>query len=472
MASAASEVGDAMQLTSFNGLSTVGGVQLLLSSGGGSLLFDLGVVRNPGIAPAKVLFNDFVQPRPSDPLRDLLRAGMAPPVAGLYRTRDDGDPAWLFRARHGVREVSTPGEDGTLAVFFSHVHDDHMGLLPFVAPDVGIHVSAETGAFHDALVAAGEVPAAGAPLRPVADGDTFSVGDLVVEPVPIDHDIPGCAGLIARDGDVTLAYTGDWRGHGSHPKLVEAFIERCRAAGVDILVTEASTVTGGAPRPSISEHELRERFDRQVATAEGLVTLGFAPRNVERVAALAEISARHDRQLVVRPATARILQEVGWGSEYLVPDGLLADSQVLVLASPEDGAEQAVDQDWTMVDVATVAAHREAFVCEIRADERYLWLDLDAGAGDVHVHANGEPFGTTDPVWPTLETWTHQLGMELVVVDSHGHALPEDLRAMVREIAPDVVIPVHTNAPTSFPSGAYEVLLPTAGETIELPTGT
>ncbi len=127
-----------MKLTFWNGVDTVGGVQVLASGERGSLIFDLGVVRNPHIAPRRALFNDFVRPRPDSVLADYLRAGMAPRLEGLFDSRyGDGstDPAVLYSALTADLPLVRTASVGRVAVYVSHLHDDHMALLPFVAPE-------------------------------------------------------------------------------------------------------------------------------------------------------------------------------------------------------------------------------------------------------------------------------------------------------------------------------------------------
>jgi ribonuclease J len=451
-----------MRFTFFNGVDTVGGVQVLLSTASGGLQFDLGVVRNPAIAPSRVLFNDFVHPRGTRALRDYLQAGMAPRIRGLYGplAPGGGDPARTYAPIAGDLPLVDP--TGELAVFVSHAHDDHLELLPFVSPTTSVHMASGTAGFHDALVAAGEVDAPGAPIDAVPDGESFVVGDIVCEPLPVDHDIPGCAGFVARTPSGTVAYTGDWRYHGNASKLIDAFVERCRAADIDVLITEGSTLVRDAGRPECSEQELVERFDDELAHRDGLVSVGVAPRNVERISAFAQVAAAHGRRLALRPSTARIL----WESYVRGIDPSARDHDIVVLYD-EDAGDDAVPTAWETLRPSDVAADRRSFVCDIAPEAWYLWLDLGVGHADVHIHANGSPYGYNDPLWRALETWVGQLGIDLVVLDSHGHAFPRDLEWMAREIAPKVVVPVHTNEPSLFPEGAHELVLPGRGETIE-----
>lgn len=313
-----------------------------------------------------------------------------------------------------------------------------------------------------ALGAAGDIAAPGHNVQLTDENGSFQVGDIVVEPVDVDHDIPGCAGFIARTPTGTVAYTGDWRYHGNAPKLIDVFVERCRQADVNVLMTEGSTLITGRARPECSEQEVAERFDALLATATGLVTVTPAGRNVERISAFARAAAAHGRRLALSPATARIL----WESNRLGLETSVDDVGMTALAL--EGELEGLPEAWDLVQTEDVAADRSAFVCEISPERWHLWLDLRAGPGDLHVHSNGSPYGQGDPLWQVLETWVGQLGFGLEVLDSHGHAFPRDLEWLAREVAPRVVIPVHSNHPSSFPVGNYRLVHPGRGETIAL----
>ena len=95
-------------------------------------------------------------------------------------------------------------------------------------------------------------------------------------------------------------------------------------------------------------------------------------------------------------------------------------------------------------------------------------LDMAAGPGDMYVHINGYPHGPADPGWQVLQTWTEKLGNRFEAISSHGHALPVDLQWLVDAVRPGLVVPVHTNAPDSFPASSAPVRSVRRGEELSL----
>jgi hypothetical protein len=132
------------------------------------------------------------------------------------------------------------------------------------------------------------------------------------------------------------------------------------------------------------------------------------------------------------------------------------------------GDDRPVPPDLPLVAPSDVAADRDAFVAHLPTRLRPLLLDVGAGPDDTFVHLNRHPFGSADPHWQVLVTWTRMLGMRLEVASAHGHALPGELAALVEAVQPRVVVPVHTNAPDRFPPVSVPVRPVTRGETVPL----
>lgn len=450
-----------------SGTTTVGGVQVLVSGGSGRLVFDLGVVGNPAIVRSRALFHSLLPVRDHSALIDYLRAGMAPLIENLY------DEALLGTSVAAVTEHLR--EDGFLlandplitdispsatSVFISHLHEDHMMLLPFVSPRIPVLMSEPGARLHRALVDAKALPPAAASVHGLATGSTRQVGDLTVEVIAVDHDVPGSAGILISTPDGSIAYTGDWRLHGRHPEFMTAFAERC--GGVDVLLTEASTaVPSGTPStalPNIPEREVVEALDKLLSTSERGVYCSFHERNLERQQEIRDVAATHGRVLVLSARTYEIWRSAAtFGFDSLDPSKGGVEVWADDLGASTGG-----------VTAAEVAADRSAFICEMRRWDRPRMLDVGAGPGDKYVYLNGYPHGPADPGWQVLETWVQALGVQFHAFSSHGHAMPADLQWLVEAIHPGVVVPVHTNAPDCFPATSVPVRAVRRGDEMSL----
>ncbi len=74
-------------------------------------------------------------------------------------------------------------------------------------------------------------------------------------------------------------------------------------------------------------------------------------------------------------------------------------------------------------------------------------LDLPVGPACVFVHANGEPFGPYDPDWQVLLDWLRYTDTPFYPIGTSGHASPRAIHRLVGVVRPDIVFPIHSEAP-------------------------
>jgi ribonuclease J len=135
-----------VRLHVFGGWEEIGGNQILLEDREGALLLDFG---RP-FGRWGTYFTEFLSPRSTLGLRDLLYLGLLPPVPGLYR--DDGEdtlfPSDLERDLLGDH---LPSGEEALALLLSHAHLDHTGAVAYLRRDLPIVATAATAAIAKAM---------------------------------------------------------------------------------------------------------------------------------------------------------------------------------------------------------------------------------------------------------------------------------------------------------------------------------
>ncbi len=364
------------------------GLKFIVEHGGLRAIFDFGREHAPG----RALFSLGLVPRPGRELADELAVGIAPKLSGVY-------DAW----------------DGRTAVFLSHLHLDHSGLVHHLHPDVPLYYPAAMEPLRAAVEGSGYLPWRRPPGTQVADGATVGGGELSVQFLAVDHDLPGASGFLVRTPELALAFTGDHRWHGSHPELTAAFAQAAR--GADVLVQEG--VTLGAPPPGatpLSEHQVWAGFERLLLErTSGLVIVNAYPMNRERVAAFAAACERHGRRFLMEAQAAQI---AGYPGVLTDPGGVAADPAGHCLQLGFGGLPSLID--------------------------------LQPPPGSVYVHSDGAPMGPFDPAWTVMEAWLARFGLEFVGLGSTGHSWPEDIVRMVQAVRPGLVVPVHSRSPEAL----------------------
>ena len=441
---------DATTIEFYGGLGVIGSSKVVIRHGSGAgasrVQLDMGldIPNGEDLMAAPVGLGT----RPGRELADLLRLGAAPRVPGLY------DPRWLPADVSSAELLADA--PGSHALFVSHAHLDHMGLAGFVRPAVPVYATPQTVELLRALAASGEgVLGAEPDWRPIEFGAPVTVGEITVEALPVDHDVPGAAGFLVTTPDGRVAFTGDLRFHGEQPDLSRDFA--AAISGVDVLVTEG-TALSWEPRSdsAATEADVVTRFQATLAEASGLVLIALYPRNVQRARRIAD-AARGAGRIVVWPGrVAALFARLG------LP-GIVTWDASRPQAAGHLEAVAAARADGFPIEPVSLEAVRTApgrFVVMPDPHDLPSLLDLPLHPGDVLLHSNGQPLGDFDTWWRPFTAWLARLGVELRFAGSSGHATADDLHAMVERVAPPVVFPIHSFSPRRLqvPSGTRRVI--------------
>lgn len=404
----------------WGGVGVIGSSKILVEQDGWRVLLDFGLDYTPGAGP----FRAGIRPRTGRELYDRLLTGLAPRIPHVYRS-DLVEGTGL-----------EGGTDGKTALFITHAHLDHMGLIGFVDPVLPMYASPETIRLVQALASAGDRVEGGDPVfRPLAAREPVQVGPLRVTRYDVDHDVAGASGYRVETENGVLAFTGDIRLHGRHPERSLRFAEAVR--GARALVIEGTTLSMGFRNPVRTEQEVDALFEEALAQTPGLVMVSLYPRNVERVEAFSAAAARHGRSLLWPAMQARALS--AWFDKEM-----------------PDWGGPALSED--------IRRHPEQFVVQLAGYDIPWMLDFDPGPGSIYVHANGEPLGAYDPLWDVLQDWLRMRHVPFWSIGTSGHASPDDLNRLVSIVHPEILFPLHSQEPDRLlPPPGVERWLPERG---------
>ncbi len=409
----------------------IGGNLILLLTGNDGLIYDFGV----NFKLRKMFFEyPYVTPRS---LNDLIVTGNVPDLP-------------IYTTSHNV-PVSY--------AFISHAHVDHCGYVPLLNKSIKVYMGYMA---YTIVKSKNEIR-----LRKTFENDFQNVNVEVfhsgreidtslgtIIPVHVDHSIPGSYGFISILGKKTLAYTGDFRLHGTKGYLTKDFIELATREGVTDLIIEA---TNTVLSHITSEKEVMEKLFQVFSESKGLIILDYSESDVDRFKSIYKAAVKAGRKVVLSPRQAYLLymmikqeQEFSW-TKLDLPS--LDDKNIMVYNSGRSRNKalkfllKVLDQDKFVTNVELIK-EPEVYVFSANFYNIEDIKSIDPPPGSVYILSSSEPFDEERELrFEKLINWLDVLGIPMYHIHASGHASPLEIRMVVEEINPEKVYIVHSENP-------------------------
>lgn len=313
------------------------------------------------------------------------------------------------------------------AVLFTHYHGDHTGQMLRIRPDIPLYAgalakdimrlsSAHSWKKDEVLCKLIET------IRTFSAGMPFLIGDIQITPFGIDHSaVDSYLFLIEADGKCIL-YTGDFRLHGVRGKTMDKILDR-RIGKVDAIITEGTTVSRTDGK-TVTEWELQARVRNYLQQYKYVFVL-CATTNLDRIFALARAVPR---------------------GKYCI-----CDDYQKMLVETVSKHWSGISSFYEMPKLLSFKHHPQARFAElgglmfVRANSKFgaIICQYDP-AQSILLYSMWDGYrtkpGSTIPDFLALtDTWE--------TLHTSGHASPEDLHHVIEKADPQLVIPIHTDAP-------------------------
>src|SRR6204780_5433801 len=188
-----------------------------------------------------------------------------------------------------------------VGVVITHAHEDHLGALVELWPDLRAPVYMTR--FAAGLVESrrlGEPGAPEIPLKVVQLGEKVVIGPFVVEFIPVAHSIPESSALAIRTPAGLVVHTADWK---IDPTPIiglptdEARFKALGEEGVLALVCDSTNILREGESPS--ERDVAKTLTGLIAKAKGRVVVTTFASNVGRLRSAAEAGFAAGRQVCI-----------------------------------------------------------------------------------------------------------------------------------------------------------------------------
>jgi len=338
-----------------------------------------------------------------------------------------------------IPDLSFLDDCGTIhGIVLTHGHEDHIGALPYAMArhDVPVYCTAHTQglvrsrfAEHDHL--------GNPPLRLLPDdGQPTTLGPFVIETIPVAHSIPQSKMLVLRTPLGTILHTADFKLDPAPPDGDGTDLDRLERLGKQGVLALFSDSTN-ADRPGVTpgEREVTRALDELIAAAPHRVLVTCFASNVQRIAQLVRLAAKHRRRVALVGTSLRTQIEVAERLGLIhFPPGSRVD------------VEEVMDLPRNRALIVVTGSQGEPMSALSRiAVDKHRHLSLESG--DLVIHSARKIPGNEKSIGRMID---HLLRHDAEVVTASdapvhvsGHPARDELARLLDLIRPKYLVPIH-----------------------------
>jgi len=418
-------------------------------------------------------FDDFMSPRTAAGLRDFIETGLVPDLDRIYRSD--------LMEMMGKRETDTDID----AVLLTHAHADHADYISFLHEDIPVYMGDTCKLILEAIQERGQrnfekeilsfkprtdkkADEIERDIRTFRTGDKFKVGSLEVEPIHVDHSVPGAYGFIIYTSEGPVVYTGDIRSHGVRPDMTEEFVKKATDAKPVALICEGTRITD--PETDESEQKVFDDCNSHVKKNKGLVIADFNFKDMDRLRTFYNIAKENGRKFVVDISNVAYLKHLSQDPQLNVPN--FDDENIAIfkpLKSSWKKSQKELFDEPNIVTAEDVAKKQDKMLCAFSFWNFGSLIDIRPTSGSMYIHSLSEPFddeGKFDT--KRVDTWLDHYDLTRVQSHCSGHSKGQYLLEIVKTIDAKMLYPIHTEHPEAYKAVTKKITLVDEGKKYNL----
>jgi len=328
--------------------------------------------------------------------------------------------------------------DRVRAILITHGHEDHIGALPFVLPQLQVPVYAPRLA-HGLISAKLKERRAtrGSQIEPIDPGVAYQFGkNFTATWFRVCHSIPDAMGIAIETPVGTVIHTGDFKiDHTPVDGRIFDLPALANYGDDGVLLLLSDSTYAEVPGYTPSERVVGEALDRAIGEAEGRVLVATFASLVSRVQQVVDAAHGHGRKVSIvgrsMVDTVAVATELGYLTippEILVPMSVsrkLPPEQVVLMTTGSQGEPTSA-----LVRISN-GEHREVSIVP----------------GDTVVISAtpipGNELAVSHTINNLLRQGANVLYDRIATVHVHGHASQEELKLVLSLVRPRYFVPVH-----------------------------
>ncbi|MDD3548701.1 MAG: MBL fold metallo-hydrolase [Candidatus Paceibacterota bacterium] len=476
-----------MRLTFYGGIKEIGGNKILLEDKKTVILLDFG----KSYKEAGKYFEEFVNPRAVQGLKDYLELGLLPRKEGFYR-----QDLIKISGESGLTLYEKPKID---AVILSHGHLDHAGYISFLNLEIPVFTTKETlavlGAFYisrpknleNEIIEISEREEADFKKRKkkkraiiaAEDQKPFFIKNLKITPIKVDHSVPGASMFLIESSIGSILYSGDFRLSEISEERKKEICSFLRKAKIKIFICEGTRIK---EQIILREEKVRQDALEKIKEIKGLVVVDYSIGDVVRFKTLSAI-ARETKRFFALPYNyfnyLSFLKQNGINAEGFENVALYAKKKISFKKWEKD-----LIKNSKVVTSEDIAKDKKHYLLALNFYQIQELIDLKINEDCFYLRAITEPHSEEMEISEErFVNWIKHFkmqGLREEIIESgekksvfdrahiSGHISGKELAEFIEKIKPEAIIPIHTEFPEEFKNIYKNIIIAEKNETIKI----
>lgn len=337
-------------------------------------------------------------------------------------------------------EIEIPEIDGLFcgkkkydAVFISHYHSDHIGLLDYIVDNIPVYIGERA---YKIVKAANNYRGRQCRFSPqfICEGKEIQIKDIKITPILCDHSAFDSYMFLIEADEKKVLYTGDFRANGrlDYDNLL------LKLPVVDALITEGTTLSREDVGQNVEEETLEDIAVKALSKYQGPAFVIMSAMNIDRLITMNNAAKRTGRAFLEDIYTAKIAK----ASEE---SALIPDKNTKVFMTGGDKQYQMLSE-FADIKIGKTAIAKEKFLMCIRPSMKNYLAKLNeicSFEDGILFYGMWKGYLERDDMREFVE-FMKVKGVNLHILHTSGHADAKTLENLIKDVSPKAIIPVHT----------------------------
>ncbi len=333
------------------------------------------------------------------------------------------------------------GEKAYDAVFISHYHGDHIGLVDKILPTIPVYASLDT--INQVEKIAMLTGKDSRKITPISK--KITVGDISVTPFPVKHSATGAYMYLVEGDGKRVLYSGDF----SAANIAEK--------DIDVLLCEGTNI-GFTTKTKITEDDVTKEVKKVLETAELPTFLITSTANYDRIKNLTRLCMGMNRPFVSELASYVLIRSVESDMQRQMRPMKFymhnyIDSEHKFSTHLDNFKQYYIKKEELPSSKALILVRKNELQIPLLKDGKpikgqyaiaNMIKDLSEKGKVKIIYSTWTGYKEEPKFGGALKKFVDEYGAEIIDIHASGHIFKEELIEFIKKLAPKTIIPIHT----------------------------